>query len=145
MPKPRFNAASNPAQKALAGATHQHLQFATAVTFCGMVQLTDGGLRPVGGFLLIPTPSTSVRLRLLIARHLRAGVFRTSHPARVVLRGFFLLTLLGPPRFGGFLGYRGSLFRREFFGAGFAPLLTTKLAKSYRCRILFLAHIVIIT
>src|SRR5215217_2965849 len=98
MPKPRFYAASNPAQKALAGATRQYLQFATAVTFCGMVQLTDGGLRPVGGFLLIPTPSTSAHLRPLIARHLRAGVSRTSHPARAMLRRLFLLALLGPPR-----------------------------------------------
>ncbi len=39
--------------------------------------------------------------------------------ARVLLRRFlFLLAPLSPSSFGGFLGYRGPLFGREFFGAG---------------------------
>ena len=57
---------------------------------------------------------------------------------------FFLPALLGPTRFGGFLGYRGPLFGRELFGAGFPALFTAELAKCYGCGILLFGHATIL-
>ncbi len=41
----------------------------------------------------------------------------------ILLGGFFLLALLGPPRFGGFAGRLGPLFGRHLRSADFSPLL----------------------
>jgi hypothetical protein len=41
---------------------------------------------------------------------------------------------------GGFLGYRGSLFGREFGSAGFATFTPSELSKCYGCWVLLFGH-----
>jgi MFS superfamily sulfate permease-like transporter len=95
--------------------------FCNTSNFVWYVLVADDGLRSVGADAL--PPSKSACSILPTVRHLRAGTLRTLYAARVMLRRFlFLLSLLSPPSFAGFLGYLTSPLERELLGTGTSAL-----------------------